>query len=145
MTVMTTYEHVIQSRLKKKNLSRHGCVSHLWHSPTATLSLLVYQPSEKTRTRLELGVVVCASNQLKGLLKPHGVLGGAVQGLDAADEGGHLPFGLAGGWRQERLIALVKGAGPDSVCHGQHRDLEGRRRKLVILPWKGGFCSFVCF
>lgn len=62
---------------------------------------------ENALTGLELRVIVCAPNQLKCLLKPHGVLGGTVQSLDAADEGGHFPLRLAGGWRQERLIALV--------------------------------------
>lgn len=75
---------------------------------------------------MEFGAIVCASNQLKRLLKSHCVLGRAVQGLDAADEGGHLPFRLTRGWRQERFIALVKGASPDGVCHRQYRNLEGK-------------------
>ena len=91
---------------------------------------------------MEFGAIVGASNQLKCLLKSHRVLGRAVQGLDAADEGGHLPFCLTGGWRQERFIALVKGAGPDGVCHRQHGNLEGKththtgKQTLVILPTK---------
>lgn len=75
---------------------------------------------------MEFGAIVCASNQLKCLLKSHCVLGRAVQGLDAADEGGHLPFRLTGGWRQECFIALVKGASPDGFCHRQYRNLEGK-------------------
>lgn len=74
------------------------------------------------------------------------MLGRTVQRFDAADEGGHLPFGLTGGWGQERLVALVQGAGPHNVCHRQHRDLDGRKRKPLILPWKGvGCCLFICF
>ena len=89
-------------------------------------SLWVPRHKRKALTCLKFGAIVCASNQLKCLLKSHRVLGGAVQGLDAADEGGHLPFCLTGGWRQERLIALVKGARPDGVCHRQHGNLEGK-------------------
>lgn len=61
------------------------------------------------------------------------MLGRAVQRLDTANEGGHLPFCLTGGWRQECLIALVKRARPDCVCHRQHGDLEERKRNLVTL------------
>ena len=84
-------------------------------------------------------VVVCASNQLKCLLKSYCVLGGTVQRLDATNEGGHLPLGLTGGRRQERLIALVEGASPDGVRYSQHRDLEERKRRVATLPCKGYF------
>lgn len=101
---------------------------------------------ENALTCLGLCVVVCAPNQLKCLLKSHGVLGRTVQRFDAADEGGHLPFGLTGGWRQKRLVALVQGAGPHRVCHSQHWDLGGGKRKALIPPWKGvDGCLFICF
>lgn len=90
-------------------------------------------------TCLELCVIVCASNQLKCLLKSHRMLGRTVQRLDTANKGGHFPFCLTGGWRQERLIALVERARPDGVCHSQHRDLEERKGNLVILTSEGFF------
>lgn len=112
------------------------------HSLPTSLSVLW----ENALTCLGLCVVVCAPNQLKCLLKSHGVLGWTVQRFDAADESGHLPFGLTGGWRQERLVALVQGAGPHRVCHSQHWDLGGGKRKPFILPWKGVYgCLFICF
>lgn len=59
------------------------------------------------------------------------MLGRTVQRLDAANEGGHFPFCLTGGWRQECLVTLVERASPDGVCHSQYRDLKERKRKFV--------------
>lgn len=64
------------------------------------------------------------SEQLEGLLEACCVLCGAIRGLDVGDEGGHLPLGLAGGWRQQTLIALVQRTGANHLCHGQNGDLE---------------------
>lgn len=92
---------------------------------------------------MELCVVVCASNQLECLVKSCCVLGRAVQRPDAANEGGHFPFCLTGGWRQKCLIALVERASPDNVCHSQHRDLEERKRMLVSLLCKCIYFLFI--
>lgn len=66
------------------------------------------------------------AEQLEGLLEARCVLCGTVRGFDVGDEGGHLPLGLAGGWRQQALIALVQRTGANRLCHGQDGDL-GRR------------------
>lgn len=108
------------------------------HPSSVSLQVLC----ENALTCLELGVIVCASNQLERLLKPHGVLCGAIRGLDAANEGGHFPFRLTGGGRQERLVALVQRAGSDSVSHSQHRDLEERKRNLLSYHIKVFFFFF---
>lgn len=69
-------------------------------------------------TSLEFCAIVCISDQLESLLKPHGMLSGAVGWLYTANEGGHLPFCLTSGRRQERLIALIQRAGSYCVCYG---------------------------
>lgn len=52
------------------------------------------------------------------------MLRGPIRGLDVGDEGGHLPLGLAGGWGEQALVALVQRTGADRVCHRQNRDLQ---------------------
>lgn len=78
-------------------------------------------------TCLEPGVIAGASNQLECPVKAHCMLGGTVRGLDTANKCGHFPFCLTGGWGQVSLIALVQRAGPDGICHSQHRNLEDRK------------------
>lgn len=75
---------------------------------------------------MEPGAIVGAAEELESFLEAQGVLCGAVRCLDAADKGGHLPLGLAGGRGQEGLVALVQGARPHRLGHRQHRDLRGR-------------------
>lgn len=85
-------------------------------------------------TSLEPGAVVGVPEELESLLEAQGVLRGAVGRLDAADEGGHLPLGLAGGRGQEGLVALVQGARPHRVRHRQHRDLPGEEVPRITFP-----------
>lgn len=99
MITMITHKNFIPSQLKKKNLY------NIFLLPLFTSQFI---NPESALTCLELCVIVCASNQLKCLLKPYCVLGRTVQRLDAANEGGHFPFCLTGGWRQECLVTLVE-------------------------------------
>lgn len=92
---------------------------------------------------MELRVVVGASNQLECLVKSRRMLGRAVQRPYAANEGGHFPFCLTGGWRQKCLIALVERASPDNVCHSQHRDLG--REKESLLAYSVNVFTFYLF
>lgn len=80
-------------------------------------------------TCLEPSVIAGASDQLERPAEPHCMLGRAVRGLDTANKCGHFPFRLTGGWGQVSLVALVQWAGPDGVCHGQHRNLEDRKKQ----------------
>lgn len=54
-----------------------------------------------------LAVTAGVSEQLEGLLEAGCMLRGSVRGLDVRHEGAHLPFGLAGGWRQQTFVTLV--------------------------------------
>lgn len=58
--------------------------------------------------------------KLKGLLEAHGMLGSAVRGLNAVNKRAHLALGLTGGRRQEALVALIQGTGPNRISHRQH-------------------------
>lgn len=52
------------------------------------------------------------------------MLRGSIRGLDVGDEGAHFPLGLAGGWGEQALVALVQRTGADGVRHRQNGDLQ---------------------
>lgn len=56
-------------------------------------------------------------DQLEGLLEARCVLRGSIRRLDVGDEGAHLPLGLAGGRREQTLVALVQRTGANRLCH----------------------------
>lgn len=88
-----------------------------------------------------LGEAAGVPEQLEGLLEARRVLRGPLRGLDAGDEGAHLPLGLAGGRGQQALVALVQGTGADRLCHRQNRDLEEEERCYNQHDESGGTTS----
>lgn len=76
------------------------------------------------------GEAAGVSEQLEGLLEARCMLGGSVGGLDVRDEGAHLPLGLAGGRREQTLVALVQRTSANRLCHRQDGDLEKVVQKI---------------
>lgn len=56
------------------------------------------------------------TEQLEGLLETSSMLGRSIRCLNVRDEGVHLPLGLAGGRRQQTLIARVQRTGANCLC-----------------------------
>lgn len=69
------------------------------------------------RTCALLGEAAGVAQQLEGPLEAGRVLRGSVRGFDVGDEGAHLPLGLAGGRRQQALVALVERTGANHLAH----------------------------
>lgn len=98
---------------------------------------------EDVLTGALFGETAGVAQQLEGLLEAGGVLRSSIRGLDVGDEGAHLPLGLAGGWGEQALVALVQRTGAHRVGHGQNGDLqeEEEKERHYIQHDEGGVTS----